>query len=169
MFISTIPDFTLTNQFGQPISRTNLLGHVWVGDIIFTRCAGPCPRMTQAMRALQDSLPKGKPVKPITLTTDPDYDTPPILRQYAEHAGADSSRWWFLTGPKAEIRKVAVDGMKLVAQQKAAPERETNVDLFIHSTIFVLVDKQGDLRAVFDTQDAGWKSSLLKGIRILTR
>lgn len=167
--ISQIPDFTLTNQNGQVITRSNLLGHVWIGDIIFTRCAGPCPRMTQAMRQLESALPKGKPVKLITLTTDPDYDTPTILKQYAARAGADPSRWWFLTGTKSEIRKVAVEGMKLVAQQKPEAERESSVDLFIHSTILVLVDKQGIVQAAFDTQDEGWKSSLRKGVSILLK
>lgn len=125
--------------------------------------------MTQSMRELQKALPKSKPVKLVTLTTDPDYDTPAVLKPYAKRAGADPSRWWFLTGTKSEIRRLAVDGMKLTAMEKPAPERESNVDLFIHSTILVLVDNQGTVQAVFDTQDAGWKSSLLKGVGILLK
>lgn len=167
--ISQIPPFTLTNQFGQPVTFTNLLGHVWVADIIFTRCAGPCPQMTRTMRELQNSVSARSAVKFVTLTTDPDYDTPSVLKQYAEQAGADRSRWLFLTGSKDQIARLALDGLKLAAQEKPTSERETPVDLFIHSTLFVLVDKQGRVQAVFDREAPNFKASLQQSIRVLLR
>src|SRR5262245_30957925 len=81
---SAVADFSLTNQEGQAVSLAGLRGHAWVGDIIFTQCAGPCPRMTRQMKELQDGLPAGSGTRLITLTTDPDHDSPAVLKKYAE-------------------------------------------------------------------------------------
>src|SRR3954463_8330305 len=113
-----VADFSLTNQNGQAVSLADLRGHVWVGDIIFTRCPGPCRKMTRQMRELEKALPAGSDSRLVTLTTDPDYDTPPILKKYAEDYGADLNRWMFLTGTKAEIGKLAIDSLKLAALEK---------------------------------------------------
>jgi cytochrome oxidase Cu insertion factor (SCO1/SenC/PrrC family) len=149
--ISRVPAFNLTNQLGQPVTLENLLGHVWVADIIFTRCAGPCPVMTRQMRQLQDALPATSITKLVSLSTDADYDTPTILQKYAEKAGSDAQRWSFLTGDKRAIANLAIDGLKLTAVEKKPEERTDPADLFIHSTIFVIVDKQGQLRGSFQT------------------
>src|SRR5690242_1594264 len=73
--IGPVADFALTNQDGQAVSLAALTNHVWVADIIFTRCAGPCPRMTGQMRSLQSLLPGASSAKLVTLTTDPEYDS----------------------------------------------------------------------------------------------
>src|SRR5689334_5815849 len=101
--IGPVADFVLTNQDGRVISLSDLRGHVWIADIIFTRCAGPCPRMTRQMKSMQEALPPTGRAELVTLTTDPDYDTPAILKAYAERFGADTNRWMFLTGTKQEI------------------------------------------------------------------
>lgn len=149
--LGRVVDFTLTNQFGAPVTLADLRGHVWVADIIFTRCAGPCPRMTQQMKALQDALPPDSGARLVTLTTDPDFDTPPVLRAYAERFGADPKRWLFLTGRKEQIAALAIESLKLTMQEKQPADRESPADLFIHSTLFVVVDKHGRLRDVFET------------------
>ena len=150
-----IADFTLTNQNGQVVTLTNLLGQVWVADIIFTSCAGPCPRMTKQMKALQDGLPPGSDARLVTLTTDPGTDTPAVLKTYAARFGANPDRWMFLTGTKKEIAALAIGSLKLTAIEKKPEERENPQDLFIHSTIFVVVDKQARLRGVFETEGEG--------------
>jgi protein SCO1/2 len=169
-----VADFTLTNQNGRAVSLADLRGKVWVADIIFTRCPGPCAKMTQRMREIQQALPFNSQARLISLTTDPDFDTPAVLRAYAEHAGADTNRWQFLTGTKAQIAKVAIDSLKLTAIEKKPDERETPNDLFIHSTIFVIVDKQGQLRGVFqstgeDIDPLAVKSEILAAARRLER
>lgn len=141
-----VPDFTLTNQAGQPFGLANLRGQVWVADIIFTRCPGPCPRMSAQMKDLQAALPADAPVKLISLTSDPEFDIVPVLKTYAERFGADSNRWMFLTGPNPVIRDLAVNGLKLVLLDKPAADRTVPEDLFIHSTLFIVVDKQGRIR-----------------------
>src|SRR5215831_7435545 len=93
-----IADFTLTNQDGRVICLQDLRGHVWVADIIFTRCPGPCLKMTRHMQELQLALPTDTQTRLVTLTTDPDYDTPSILQTYGGRFGAQLPRWMFLTG-----------------------------------------------------------------------
>jgi protein SCO1/2 len=153
--IDHVADFTLTNQDGQVTTLADLTNHVWVADIIFTRCAGPCPIMTAQMKSLQDALPPASRAKLVTLTTDPDYDTPPVMKKYGEHFGANFKRWKFLTGTKAEIAALASGSLKLSAVP-VKPEDQTNSsDLFIHTTIFVVVDKHVRLRASFETGGDG--------------
>jgi protein SCO1/2 len=105
--IGHVTPFTLTNQAGGRVTLSDLAGKVWVADIIFTRCAGPCPRMTQQMRELQTRFAGNPDVRLVSLTTDPAYDTPEILKRYGDKFGAQSDRWWFLTGTTTEIATLA--------------------------------------------------------------
>jgi protein SCO1/2 len=153
--IGPVADFTLLNQDGRATTLADLTNHVWVADIIFTRCAGPCPVMTAQMKSLQDALPPTNPVKLVTLTTDPDFDTPPVMKNYGERFGADFNRWTFLTGSKTGIAGLAGDSLKLSAQPVKPEDRKNDADLFIHSTIFVVVDKHARLRGIFETTGEG--------------
>src|SRR5688572_12626928 len=102
--IGQVHPFTLTNQLGNIVSDRDLKGRVWVADIIFTRCAGPCPRMTEEMSKLQSAFSPSDPLAFVTLTTDPDHDTPAVLKTYSEKFVADPARWHFLTGTKPQIK-----------------------------------------------------------------
>jgi len=153
--IDQIADFTLTNQEGRVTTLADLSNHAWVADIIFTRCAGSCPIMSTQMKSLQDALPPASQAKLVTLTTDPDYDTPAILKKYGERYGADFQRWTFLTGAKKELAGLAAGSLKLGSTPVASQDRQSPVDLFVHSTIFVVVDKQARLRGIFQTEGEG--------------
>ena len=148
-----IPNFKLTNQAGNIVTDSNMLGSIWLADIVFTRCAGPCPIMSQQMADMQKSIPDEWPVKFVTLTTDPKFDTPEVLNSYAKRFNADDKRWHFLTGSMKEISKLATEGLKLTAVPKAASDQVDSNDLFIHATIFVLVDASGRARAAFESDD----------------
>ena len=156
--IDQVADFTLTNQEGNVTTLADLSNHVWIADIIFTRCAGNCPIMSTQMKSLQDALPSSSQAKLVTLTTDPDYDKPSILKRYGEHYGADFQRWTFLTGEKGELAGLATGSLKLGSTPVPPQDRTNSVDLFVHSTIFVVVDKQARLRGSFQTegQDVDW-------------
>ncbi|MBC8095596.1 MAG: SCO family protein [Akkermansiaceae bacterium] len=159
--IAQVKDFTLTNQAGAAVTLADLRGRVWVADIIFTRCPGPCARMTRQMKELQAALPPNSGVKLVSLTTDPEFDTPEVLSRYAERFEANTNQWMFLTGSKNQIAEVASGSLKLAAVEKKPEERESTDDLFIHSTIFVVVDKGGKLRGVFETggENVDWAKS----------
>ena len=173
--IGPVADFSLTNQDGALTTLKDLTNHVWVADIVFTRCSGPCPRMTAQMKSLQDLLPADSRAQLVTLTTDPDFDTPAVLHRYSQHYGADTNRWHFLTGTKAQIAALASDSLKLSAVPVKPEDRKDDADLFIHTTIFVIVDKHAQLRSFFETGGDGvdWANSvrpkLLQTIRHLER
>jgi protein SCO1/2 len=161
--LGSVADFTLTNQDGQPTTLAALTNHVWVADIIFTRCAGPCPRMTGQMQTVQTLLPAPSQARLVTLTTDPGYDSPAVLKKYGERFGADFGRWMFLTGSKSQIAGLAGDSLKLSAVPVKPEDRLDSADLFIHTTIFVLVDKRAELRGVFETggDSVDWTNNVL--------
>jgi len=172
--LGQIAGFTLTNQDGKTTTLADLTNHVWVADIIFTRCAGPCPIMTGQMKKLQDALPQTSEARLVTLTTDPDFDSAAILKRYGERFGADFNRWTFLTGTKPEIAGLGGGSLKLSAVPIKADEQKNSADLFIHSTIFVAVDKHARLRGIFETGGDGidWTNvqpKILTTIRQLER
>lgn len=169
-----VADFTLTNQDGRPISRADLRGKVWVADIIFTRCPGPCLKMTRQMSQLQAALPPRSQAQLVSLTTDPEFDTPPVLKTYAQRFGADFNRWMFLTGSPKQVASLAIDSLKLTALGKKPEERQSPVDLFVHSTIFVVIDKHSHLRGIFETTGPGvdpvqTRHDILSAVRRLER
>jgi len=159
--IAKVAAFTLTNQNNQAVSLADLQGRVWIADIIFTRCPVQCPRMSKQMKELQTALPTASKAKLVSLTTDADYDTPPVLQKYADRFEADTNRWMFLTGDKRAVANLAIDSLKLTAVEKKPEERTAPEDLFVHSTIFVIVDKHAQLRGVFQTggEDVDWSKS----------
>ena len=153
--IGNIAPFSLTNQIGVVTTLEDLRGQVWLADIIFTRCPGPCARMTRQMASVQAALPKDSQAKLISLTTDPEFDSPEVLKNYGEKFGADPARWHFLTGTKLGIAALAGDSLKLTALETKPESRTRADDLFNHSTIFVLVDKHARLRGAFETGGDG--------------
>jgi protein SCO1/2 len=177
--IGQLPNFHLTNQNDETVSMAALRGKVWVADIIFSRCPGPCRTITSQFEIMQSSLPADQSVRLVTLTSDPDYDTPRVLKKFASQFNADTNRWWFLTGNKREIRSLAVNDFKFVVMEKPPGDRSVPDDLFIHSTWFALVDQQGRVRgwfdhsgrehAIFESDDPEAQAQLQAAIRQLLR
>ena len=164
-----IQPFALTNQLGEEFTLKDLKGRVWVADIIFTRCAGPCPKMTQEMAGLQNAFSEEPKLEFVTLTTDPDHDSPKVLKRYAGKFGADSARWNFLTGTKPEIKNLAIGSLKLAAIEKEEEQQQNENDLFIHSTTFILVDKHGRMRGAYESLEPGFQEKISSDIRELLR
>ena len=151
--ISTVSDFSFTNQFGESVTRRTLEGSPWVADIIFTRCPSICPQMSTQMSQLQEALGSNSPVKLVSVTTDPDHDTPAVLKKYGELFGAIPGRWHFLTGSKLQMSQFIRDDLKLIAEEKPVEERTVDTDLFNHSALFAVVDAKGRLRRVVHSND----------------
>lgn len=147
---SRVSDFRLTNQFNVPFEAADLRGRFWIGDIIFTRCPGPCVTLTRNMSNLQETLPSDWNIGFFSLTADPEFDRPEVLRRYGLRFGADMDRWQFLTGTKKEINRLAIEDLLLVVADKDESDRQSPEDLFIHSTRFVLIDPRGQMRGFYD-------------------
>lgn len=103
------PDFALTDQDGQTVQLSSLRGKVVVLDFIYTRCPGPCPLLSRKFAHLQKQLRDGSAdrVMLLSITIDPEHDTPAVLREYARRYQADTRGWKFLTGSTADIINVA--------------------------------------------------------------
>ena len=138
-----LPDFSLTDQTGKPVTLHDLAGKVWVADFIFTNCGGTCPLMTEKMRKLQEALPQN--IHLVSFTVDPTRDTPRVLAAYAEEHSADRNRWLFLTGDKEALYNICMKGFKLPLDAEGG----TPAEPIAHSTRFVLVDKQGEIRGYY--------------------
>ena len=164
-----LPSFTLTNQLGAMVTPAALSNNVAVVCVIFTRCAGPCPEMTRRMGELQRVIPANLPAKLVTVTTEPEYDTPEVLKRYAARYNANGERWWFLTGNKTDIALLIREGLKLVAQETKPEDRVNDADLFIHSTVFVLLDKKGRLRGSIESTEPNFNNKVLQAVRKLAR
>jgi cytochrome oxidase Cu insertion factor (SCO1/SenC/PrrC family) len=154
-----VPSFSLTERSERRITLDDLRGYVWIADFIFTNCAGPCPLMTQRMAALQEELPLKKGLRLVSISVDPERDTPEVLRSYAEAAGARKDLWLFLTGERAAIFKLAVEGFHMGSTS----------DPLLHSTRFALVDRQGRIRGYYDYADEGMMTRLRADVTRLIR
>ena len=161
--IAKVPEFSLIGRDGRTVTLENLAGHVWIADFIFTRCAGPCPELSLRMRSLQQGTAEfGGAVKLVSFSVDPTYDQPAVLRKYADRFQSDPNLWWFLTCNDERMMYDFVQKgflQALSAAQGGSP--------IIHSTRFVLVDRQGHIRAWYDGLDAASKPLILRDARRL--
>lgn len=148
--LSEVPDFELTNRDGSTVTRDDLLGAPWVADLFFTRCVLVCPVMTGKMAILDRRLPDD--VRLVSVTVDPEHDDPEVLRGYAADFEA-SERWYFLTGEREEIYKLAGEGLRLGYEPNPPLVTLEPGDNIYHSSRFVLVDAEGQVRGYYETTE----------------
>jgi protein SCO1 len=144
-----VPDAQFTSQDGRPVALAELKGQVWVADLIFTTCAGTCLRMTSQFYQVQEALKGTEGVKLVSISVDPDRDTPDRLLWYAGQAQADPARWTFLTAPLDVVRPMATNGLKLVMEHDVDGEPQG----ILHSDRLVLVDANMQIRCYYDGLD----------------
>lgn len=150
--MGTLPDFSLTERSGKTVTRADLIGKINVVDFIFTSCAAQCPQVTAQMVKMQSfALPRWTNVQLVSLTVDPERDTPETLSEYARGYSADPSRWIFLTGARDKLDDLTRNGFK-VASGSPAPV-DTSPDAILHSVSLVLVDGQGRIRGYYQSTD----------------
>ncbi len=145
-----LPDFSLTAQDGSTISKSLLLGHPWIADFIFTRCAGQCPRMSMSMAGLQSDLAAMKNLLFVSFSVDPKWDTPDELAKYAKVYGADPTRWFFVTGPQQDVYGLSRKGFKLGVDESTPDAPNIAAEPIFHSSRLVLVDSQCRVRGYYD-------------------
>ena len=101
--LGEVPEFAFIDTSGETIRRADLDGDYWIVDFIFTRCTGTCPLLSSRMFAIQSALTDDDPVRLVSVSVDPEFDTPEVMAAYAERFKAEPGRWLFLTGDKGEI------------------------------------------------------------------
>jgi protein SCO1 len=141
--IGAAPDFALTSQDGAEVTLESLRGKVVAVAFIYTFCPDICPMLTDKMARVQDALGPafGTDVAFVSITVDPERDTPEVLKEYAAAFDANLAGWSFLTGEPAAVRGVA--HRYGVAVVKAA---DGQVD---HTLLTTLIDRQGTMRVQY--------------------
>ena len=159
------------NQLGDTVNLYDIQGRAIVMDFFFTSCAGICPRLTTNMAALQHSFLKGGDtyktpdsmvVQFISFTVDPERDSVSRLKNYADRFGVDPGNWWLLTGNKDSIYDFAFEQLKV---DKFSDE-PINPD-FVHTSRFVLLDRNYYVRGYYNGLDSSSLEQLSKDIGIL--
>ena len=187
--LATLPQFSLVDEAGKPFGRDDLLGKVWVADFVFTSCADACPRLQEKMRRIQDRLipvEQGGQISLLSISVDPERDTPEKLREYAQTYGARPGMWRYLTGAQKEVEKTVVQGFHTAmakipvpgGKARGSPQgraeaegRSTDSDPhaeafdIMHGERLVLVDRLGRIRGFYDADDP---DAVLRDARLLT-
>jgi len=162
-----IPVFSLVDQGGEPFGSADLEGRVYAANFFFTSCASICPPMMRAVATLQDRYrDEGiDEIRLVSITVDPETDTPERLADYADRFDADPARWTLLTGNFEEIRRVAVEGFRT-----AMGDRVEVADGFFdiaHAGKLVLVDGQGRIRGYYDYDALGLDELYHRSLHVL--
>lgn len=164
--LGEIPAFSLIDERGQPFTSEALRGHPTIVNFIFTRCDTICPMTTSHMRRLQDkTFDPGASIKLLSLSVDPNHDTPDRLAAYASRFQADTSRWRFVTGPAATIESL-VEGTFMTSMQREA-DRPDGVPNIAHSGHFALVDADLHIRGMYDSSDSQRLDQLVRDAKYL--
>jgi protein SCO1 len=143
--IKKMNDFALDNINGSTFTLSETNGKVRLVEFIFTHCPDICPATTFNMAKMQEQLKAkglfGDKVAFVTITFDPERDTPEVLQAYADKFGADQSGWYFLRGDQAAVEKVTKDfGIAVLKQPDGS---------FAHTARMFLVDKDGNMRRAY--------------------
>ena len=160
--IKKLPDFGLTERSGREFGLADLKGRVWVADFFYTTCPGPCAALSTRMSELQKAVAGLEDVRMVSISSDPEKDTPAVLQGYAERYQA-GPRWLFLTGKKDAIYKLANKGFLLSLTEDPANTAEP----ITHATRLVLVDKTGTIRGYYDALGSEGIDRLLADVKRL--
>jgi len=163
--IATLPHFALVERDGSEIGLAELAGSPWVADFVFTRCQLVCPLLTESMAKVRRGLGSDSPVRSVSISVDPEHDTPEVLSAYAREHGVEGRDWLFLTGDKSTVRDLIRNGFMLPVED--TPQvAEMPV---MHSNRFVLVDSEGRIRGTYLPLEKGEIERLLADVRRLRR
>ena len=157
--VSVAPEFSMQAHSGETVSKKSLAGKVWVADFFFSRCQGVCPKMKADFKVVQDAFDKDERVKLVSFTVDPERDTLEALRAYAKKWRANPGQWFFLRGEHAAVGRLASKGFLLSGTEVPGE--------ILHSSKFVLVDKEGMIRGYYDGTDKADVDRLIANIRKL--
>lgn len=163
--IHTIPDFSFINQEGSTITQDFYKGKIYVADFFFVSCPGICPKLTKNMGILQEKFKDEKDILLLSHTVMPWKDSVPVLKKYALDNGIDSKKWNLVTGDRDAIYEIARTAY--FADEDFVKTQDESA--FIHTENFVLVDKKGRIRGVYNGTLELETKRLMKHIEILKK
>ena len=166
--LGEVRSFSLTNQSGGVTTAADLKGKVWLANVIFTRCAGPCERLTRDMKQIQSALQdRQDEVSFLSLTADPEHDTPEVFRKYAADRSIPEANWHFVSSDKPTLYTLATKQFLFVVVENT--DRKPDEDLFIHSTRFAVIDREGRIRAYVDGGETNSVQDAVAALRRLLK
>lgn len=148
----SVPDFSLVERSGREVKASDFQGKIWLANFIYTDCKDSCPLQSAEMAKLQNEMGNRSGLEFVSISVDPEQDTPEVLSHYAARFKADPERWLFLTGDKKEIYRLAREGFRLSAVP-ASDQEAQKTDAILHSSRFVLVDGKRQIRGYYDSSD----------------
>lgn len=158
----TIPAFKFINQDSIQITNKTFDGKIYIADFIFLSCPSICPKMTNEMTKVYEAYKSNPNILYISHTIDPINDSIPRLKSYAENLGADPNKWSFVTGDKDKIYSLAEKSYFTTAYSDSiAPGG------YVHSGGLLLVDKNKQIRGVYDGTDPKETERLKTDIKTL--
>lgn len=145
--LNHVQPFAFTDQEGQKVTNEDLIGKVYVAEYFFTTCQSICPIMNTNMRQVYADLRNEPDFLILSFTCDPGTDSVPRMKAYADSLGANPKKWIFLTGRKDSLYKTARVSFLLDDPKN----NEANIDeQFLHTQFWALVDKNGQVRKIYD-------------------
>lgn len=153
--------FQFVDQSGRTVTERDLADRVCIVSFIFTRCQLSCPRISSIMKGLQAKL-DGSPVLLVSISVDPDHDTPQVLGEYAASYGARPDRWWFLTGPRQDIYDLIQHRFKLSVMPN--PDPTPAAEAIAHSDRLALV-VNGRVAGLFSSNEPADLDALISRAR----
>lgn len=159
-----VPDFRFLNQDSVWVDQNKVKGRVYVADFFFTTCPSICPKMTTQLKRLQILTKDIPELHFLSFSIDPEKDQPEALRKYIEEYGVSKENWDFLTGDEEETHELGVKGYMVHAKSD-----ENAPGGFAHSPSFVLVDREGLIRGIYDGTSTDDVDQLNKDIRRLLK
>ena len=168
--LAELPAFSLIAEDGTRFGKEDLLGRVWIADFVFTSCSDACPRLQAKMKSIQDRLippEQGGNIGLLSISVDPERDTPQKLKQYALDFGARPGLWRSLTGDQQEVERTVVRGFHTAMAKVPAQGADPHLAAFeiLHGERLVLLDRMGRIRGYYDADD---RDRLLRDARSLT-
>lgn len=160
--IKEIPAFQLTERTGENFGLSQLQGRYWIANFFYTTCPGPCAALSARMGEVQQAVSDFEDVALVSISSDPEKDTPEVLRGYATTFKA-GPRWFFLTGKKDAIYELANKGFLLSLTEDPSNKTEP----ITHATRLVLVDKTGAIRGYYDGTTSEGVAKLIQDLKRL--
>lgn len=157
-----VSDFSLINQNGKKITQDDFNDKIYVTDFFFTRCPSICPIMTNNMLDIQEAFINDDDVMLLSLSVTPQIDSVSVLKKYASDKGVIDKKWHVTTGDKKHIYQLARKSYFAVTEQG-----DGGLQDFIHTPNFILVDKEKQIRGIYDGTDDDDIKQIIKDIRIL--
>ncbi len=159
-----IADFDFVNQEGHHVTNASFKDKIYIADFIFLSCPTICPVMTRQLKKVYDAYQADDRVSIISHTIDPERDTIPRLKAYADALGVSAPKWHFVTGNQDSMMKLAEQ-----SYYAAANADSTAPGGFVHSGGSLLIDKNRHIRGVYNSLEPKETDRLVADIKRLLR